>query len=289
MKLNSVTSVSLNNITSTKLWCHITKRLYNNFGYAYSKVFGGCKRGQISYTCYFKCIVDCGNQEDFTESLKLSNSKVHVATDWTMITLNRMSLFIKNSSVTVDLVMNYKDTNDRFVDFLSDCLDRISSMRFLDGFNEGTFWAMCHLFQKYEEVKGHKAFRAISLFAHFPNKVILTDIKRIYKTELNKFRFLRQYRQYKAAVQSTKMLYNKVRRFIFGSIWETARENRITYSWYFKCIVDCGNQEDFTESMRLSNSKVHMNPDWTEEILKTMSNFIKCSSSKVNIIVDATH
>ncbi|XP_039599166.1 uncharacterized protein LOC120521987 [Polypterus senegalus] len=180
--------------------------------------------------------------------------------------------------------MNYKDRNDRFVDFLSDCLDRISSMRFLDGFNERTFWAMYHLFQNYKEVKGHDSLpHIISLFSPFPNDVPLTDIERIYESD---FSFLRQYHQYKTRVSQHKEALQQLRQFIFRSILEAARENRISYTWYYKCIVDCGNQEDFNEALRLTCSIVNVNPNWTKETLNRMKKFIKCSSSKVDIFPD---
>ncbi|XP_039598625.1 uncharacterized protein LOC120519983, partial [Polypterus senegalus] len=64
------------------------------------------------------------------------------------------------------------------------------------------------------------------------------------------------------------------------------REDQIRYTLYYKCMADFGDQKEFNESLRLTNNEVHVNQNWTEETLKTISNFIKCSSSKADIIVD---
>ncbi|XP_039595696.1 uncharacterized protein LOC120517430 [Polypterus senegalus] len=49
--------------------------------------------------------------------------------------------------------------------------------------------------------------------------------------------------------------------------------------------MDCGNHWNFNEYLRLTNNEVHVNPIWSEETLKTMSDFIKHSSKRVNMIL----
>ncbi|XP_039599027.1 uncharacterized protein LOC120521527 [Polypterus senegalus] len=98
-----------------------------------SSLLEATRVGQMRYTCYYKCMVDCGDLNDFNESLRLTNNEVHVNPKWTEETLKTMSCFIKSSSskadIRVDYIHQYSDINERFVHFLSDCLDWISSIR----------------------------------------------------------------------------------------------------------------------------------------------------------------
>ncbi|XP_051779172.1 uncharacterized protein LOC114669445 isoform X2 [Erpetoichthys calabaricus] len=246
----------------------------------------------IRYTLYYKCLADFGDQNDFHESLRLTNNEVHVNPNWTEETLKTISNFIKCSSSKVDIIIDDDDDGDisgseskRFVQCLSDYLDGISSIRLLDGFNDYSFWRMCDLFKEYNRVKRDNSLpQLISLFAPFPNKVTLSFIHD--EDDLLYFSFLSQCHPDKVAVPQHKEAYQDLRRCVLNSLLETVREKRISYILHYKCMADFGDQKDFNESLRLTNNEVHVNPNWTEETLKTISNFIKCSSSKVDIIVD---
>ncbi|XP_039631150.1 uncharacterized protein LOC120542630 isoform X1 [Polypterus senegalus] len=200
-----------------------------------------------------------------------------------------MSCFIKNSSSKADIRLDninvYDYINERFVHFLSDCLDWISSIRFLDGFNKFTFWWMCDLFKEYKRVKGDNSLpHLISLFAPFPNMVPLPDT--LYFPDFFDFTFRSQCQQDKVAIPEHREAFQDLRRCLLSSLLDALRVGKIRYAWYYKCMVDCGDLNIFNESLRLLNNEVHVNPNWTEETLKTMSCFIKSSSSKADIRVD---
>ncbi|XP_051779196.1 uncharacterized protein LOC127526734 [Erpetoichthys calabaricus] len=144
---------------------------------------------------------------------------------------------------------------------------------------------MCRLFEEYKDVNDDNTLpQLISLFAPFPNKVPLSDIDN--EEYSFHFSFLSQCHPDKVAVPQHKEAYQDLRRCVLNSLWEAVRKKRISYTLYYKCMADFGDQKDFNESLRLTNNEVHVNPNWTEETLKTISNFIKCSSSKPDILLD---
>ncbi|XP_039631149.1 uncharacterized protein LOC120542629 [Polypterus senegalus] len=244
--------------------------------------------GQRRYTWYYKCMVDCGDLNEFNESLRLTNNEVHVNPNWTEETLKTMSCSIKSFSskadIRVDNINVYDYINEGFVHFLSDCLDWISSIRFLDGFNHVTFWWMCNLLCMYKRVKGDNSLpHLISLFAPFPNMVPSPEFDEHHFFDLT---FLSQCQQDKVTIPEHREAFQGLRRCVLSSLLEAIREGQRSYTWYYKCMVDCGDLNDFNESLRLLNNEVHVNPNWTEETLKTMSCFIKNSSSKADIRVD---
>ncbi|XP_051779173.1 uncharacterized protein LOC114669445 isoform X3 [Erpetoichthys calabaricus] len=154
-----------------------------------------------------------------------------------------------------------------------------------NAFGENSFWRMRDLFEEYKDMNDNNSLpHLISLFAPFPNKVTLSFIHD--EDDLLYFSFLSQCHPDKVAVPQHKEAYQDLRRCVLNSLLETVREKRISYILHYKCMADFGDQKDFNESLRLTNNEVHVNPNWTEETLKTISNFIKCSSSKVDIIVD---
>ncbi|XP_051779176.1 uncharacterized protein LOC114669445 isoform X5 [Erpetoichthys calabaricus] len=233
----------------------------------------------------WKYRLECGSQENINELFSQTDNKIYLSTNWYEKTLNGVSSFIKRSSVKVNIILEYNGITGSFIDFFSRCEDKISSISLLDGFNDYSFWRMCDLFKEYNRVKRDNSLpQLISLFAPFPNKVTLSFIHD--EDDLLYFSFLSQCHPDKVAVPQHKEAYQDLRRCVLNSLLETVREKRISYILHYKCMADFGDQKDFNESLRLTNNEVHVNPNWTEETLKTISNFIKCSSSKVDIIVD---
>ncbi|XP_039595685.1 uncharacterized protein LOC120517421 [Polypterus senegalus] len=138
--------------------------------------------------------MDCGNQWNFNEYLRLTNNEVHVNPIWSEETLKTMSDFIKHSSKRVNMILacdGYCEIRERCVHFLSDCLGWMSSICFSIGFNEKSFITMMELCQKYDGITGgYNLYKFVELFGPLPNKVDFKDTSWISQVD---FSFLQKY------------------------------------------------------------------------------------------------
>ncbi|XP_051779872.1 uncharacterized protein LOC114643014, partial [Erpetoichthys calabaricus] len=232
----------------------------------------------------WKYWLECRSQENINELFSRTDKKIYVSTNWYKKTLDRVSSFIKRSSVKVNIILGCNEITGRFIDYLSECVDKISSISLLDGFNDYSFWWMCRLFKDYKGVNGDNSLpQLISLFAPFPNKVPLPDIDNEEYSFY--FSFLSQCHPDKVAAPQYKEALQSLEQLITRSLVEAERKGFQSQACCYKYLMDCGNQWNFNEYLRLTNNEVHVNPIWSEETLKTMSDFIKQSSSKVNMIL----
>ncbi|XP_051779195.1 uncharacterized protein LOC114643007 [Erpetoichthys calabaricus] len=169
------------------------------------------------------CYSDIRQYIQQSRNVRLSDKEVFVSCRWNKEILNSVMDFVECSSTQVDMMVysiNYGDYY--FISHVSDYLDKISSIRFLDGFNEFTFWWMCRLLCEYKRVKGDNSLpHLISLFAPFLNMVPQPDNR--YFSDFFDFTFLSQSQQDKVVVPQHREAFQGLRRCVLSSILEAVR------------------------------------------------------------------
>ncbi|XP_039599318.1 uncharacterized protein LOC120522452 [Polypterus senegalus] len=123
-----------------------------------------------------------------SRNVTLSDKQVFVSCRWNKEILKKMinlaQCFLAKADIILDSIFN--KVHD-FICCVSCCLDKISSIRFPDGWNDTTFQKLCMLLYTYEELKDDNSLpQFISLFAPFSNNVPLAELD---KTDVIDFSF----------------------------------------------------------------------------------------------------
>ncbi|XP_051779972.1 NACHT, LRR and PYD domains-containing protein 12-like [Erpetoichthys calabaricus] len=224
-------------------------------------------------------VLESGDQNIFLEMMKF---EVYVSLHWYSETLRTLGRLINKSvkKVTVILDSSFsRDSQKTFVLIVSECLEKMASVRFSTGFDEKLFITMMELCQKYDEVTGDSSlYKFVHLFGPLPNTVDCKDTSWINQID---FSFLQKYlnRDIQEWHPYSKTLPD-LDEFIISTLINISKNDRTCYS-------DIRQYIQQSRNVKLSDKEVFLSWRWNKVILNSMMNFVERPSTQVDIILDA--